>query len=463
MGRTGDTKKQIVDLLEKKNQTLTDITNKLELAPSTVSQHLKELQEEGKIRQVDDKPRKWKYYEAVSRAPRPFSDPRFEVRRIVMPIAGFILIAVLATGLYLWGVGGVATAQQVYIAPGSAVPNGSTIFTLSDSPQFYNISAIFITVTNASVRTSAGKWYKIPLQERTFNLVQLNNISELLSGVNLSQGSYDAIALSASNASAIVNGSSRPIVLPSGKLLVIGKFNITSNATNWINIDFDLAQSVHVTQNGTIVLLPVLFISRDTGNDIELNSSSIVIPKFPLQRHERFQFGMGMNGSMMENFTAQQNMTIGISDGRPIGLGIGPRMLFLKMRRGIVIGDNAMAFIEGNLDNGTQGNASGGVVAGPAALRGAFARDQQWKGPISPQPWNTSTGVIGNGSTTWVHLPHGFFDGNSSDFAGCIQINGAVYCDDNDSATNATAVLRPPLGRTVIVNGSCAGLPPGAC
>ena len=124
MSRAGDTKKQIIDILQEKNGTLTDISEKLDLAPSTVSQHLKELVESGKIRQADDRPRKWKYYE-INRGPAasPY-DSGFQVKRIVMPIAGVILIAVLAIGLYLSGGGGVAAAQQVYIAPGSAVPQG---------------------------------------------------------------------------------------------------------------------------------------------------------------------------------------------------------------------------------------------------------------------------------------------------------------------------------------------------
>ena len=93
-------------------------------------------------------------------------------------------------------------------------------------------------MTNASVRSSAGTWYKIPLQEHTFNLVGLRNISEILSGVNLSQGSYDAILLSVSNVTAIVNGTSRHVFLPSGRLFVVGRFNISANSTNWVNIDF---------------------------------------------------------------------------------------------------------------------------------------------------------------------------------------------------------------------------------
>ena len=63
MGKTGDTKKRIYEMLGQRNKTLTDISNELGLAPSTVSQHLQEMLDSGAIRLVEDRPRKWKYYE----------------------------------------------------------------------------------------------------------------------------------------------------------------------------------------------------------------------------------------------------------------------------------------------------------------------------------------------------------------------------------------------------------------
>ncbi len=413
MSRMGDTKEQIIRMLGDRNKTLTDISEALDLAPSTVSQHLRELVDSGQIRQVGDRPRKWKYYELNRGYPQSPSHPGFQVRRIVMPIAGIILMAVvvLAAGLYLSG-GGIASAQQVYVAPGSAVPQGSTVFTLSDSPQFYNISALFVTVTNASVRGASGKWYRIPLQERTFNLVQLRNISEILSGVNLSGGSYDAIALSASNVSAIVNGTSRPVFLPSGRIMVVGRFNISGNSTNWVNIDFDLGRSLHMTGNGTLVMMPVLVVSRRTSNDIGLNSSSIITAGFTPQEHEVFNFGMDMNGSMRDGFCASQNMSIGIKTGRPFGMGVSQPMLMLRTGRGFIVGSNAGNFLRDNMMNGT--GSWNGIGGGNAAA--------------------------GRGS--WVRLPPGLAGGNAGGYADCAFRDGAIGCDQNYSANAIVPIVR---------------------
>ncbi len=57
------TKKAILNILSVKPKTLTDISKELELAPSTISQHLVELKTKGAIRQVDNPyVKKWKYY-----------------------------------------------------------------------------------------------------------------------------------------------------------------------------------------------------------------------------------------------------------------------------------------------------------------------------------------------------------------------------------------------------------------
>jgi DNA-binding transcriptional ArsR family regulator len=488
MSKTGDTKRQIVEYLKFKKGTLTDISHKLNLAPSTVSQHLKELLQAGEIRLADDKPRKWKYYQINS---GPVSSPYqagFQMKSIIIPIAGVILIAVLAIGLYHSGNVGFAAAQQVYIAPGSAVPTGSTVFSLSDSPQFYNVSALFITVTNASVQSTSGKWYSIPLQEHTFNLVSLRNISEIMSGVNLSYGSYDALSFSVSNVTAIVNGTSRSVFLPNGKLFVVGRFNVSANSTNWVNIDFNLERSLHLESNGSLVMLPVLLISHQTCNQIGLNASSIVVARSSPEMHEDFEFGMDANGSMRDNFTFPQNGVIAVSAGKVRYRGEGPPQFVIRTRRGFVMGPNATWFFGYNAMNESaeangpiqrpfaaalniNGSANStavvcprmGVCHGPMILPPMIPGIRSGEAINGSGSGNYASGwsnYTGNATGHWlISVPPGVINGeNSSGYVNCDFRNGGVACVENDSF-NAT----PVTGRLVINGGSCAGLRPGEC
>jgi predicted transcriptional regulator len=63
MSKKMETKKEIMRMLSNKSRTMTDLSRELELAPSTVNQHLVDLKIIGAIQQVDNfHVRKWKYY-----------------------------------------------------------------------------------------------------------------------------------------------------------------------------------------------------------------------------------------------------------------------------------------------------------------------------------------------------------------------------------------------------------------
>lgn len=63
MSESYETKRAILGLISTKPKTLTDISRELDLAPSTISQHLMELRNSGVIEQVvNPYVKKWKYY-----------------------------------------------------------------------------------------------------------------------------------------------------------------------------------------------------------------------------------------------------------------------------------------------------------------------------------------------------------------------------------------------------------------
>lgn len=348
MSKTGDTKKRIVELLEQKNETLTELSNKLDLAPSTVSQHLQELVDSGDIRLVNDRPRKWKYYEInKSKTEQPYRGP-FDIKRVVAPIAAIAIIVVIAFILFGSKSTSAGSLQQVYIAPGSAVPIGSTVFSVSDAPSLYNISALVVTVDNASIRSaSTGKWYNVPLQANSFDLIELKNISSILSGVKLQSGIYDGLVLDISNVTATVNGTTENVILPNHKIYIIGYFNISNNSTNWINLDFDLSHSLHILANGSIAMLPVINVRHVNDSDLELNQSYIIIARGPGRVKAYEEYGMNENGSMVGNFCAPQNITlVATTEGRFRQGGIGITPIIVSTRHGLIIGGDA-----GNLIN----------------------------------------------------------------------------------------------------------------
>jgi DNA-binding transcriptional ArsR family regulator len=378
MSKTGDTKKRIIELLEHHSETLTSISEKLGLAPSTVSQHLQELVDGGEIKPIEDRPRKWKYYEVNRDYKYSNGQKWYYQKRVLAPLAIIILVAVLGFAFYSGrapGKGNLATAslldnsqvnaKQVYLAPNSTAPIGSTIFTVSDSPQLYNITALVVVVSNASIHSeSTGKWYKLPLQQTSFDLVELKNISTILSGANLSYGDYNEVVFNISNVTAKVNGTIEKVYLPSGQLKIFGNFNISNSTVNWINFDFDLQHSIHISNDGRIVLLPVINVRHVYDNDLQLNQSYIIVAKGPGRVRAFFESGMDLNGTMNQNYSTPQNMGIIVNqqvgrNARISEAGSGSLPIVIRTNKGLIIGGNLNALINLSILTNSTLNVSG--------------------------------------------------------------------------------------------------------
>ncbi len=477
MGKTGDTKRKIIEMLEEKHETLTDISDKLGLAPSTVSQHLQELMDSGNIRLVEDRPRKWKYYEINKRdyiQNRPGNEKWTYIKRVGIPMAAVALALLFVYAFYAGkGVVNTAVAQQVYLAPGASVPSGSTLFTVSDAPTFYNISALVVTVQNVSIHSeSNGKWYTIPLQANTFDLIQLKNISSIMSGVKLSNGIYDDIVLQISNVTATINGTNESVFLPSGRLMIVGTFNISNNTTSWINVDFDLAHSLHITGNGKIVMLPVVSVRHVDDSELNLNENSIVMARGPGKLKSVEEFGMDEHGNMMHNFSAQYNVSVE-EGGRGILLakGNGHIPIIIRTERSLFIGGDASGILNATgsdneiimgLSLNTQANATDNITETDHVVccpmgRGMGMPCRMIKGTTCPEgiyrnnnaSLNISASDLNNGvyskwgdemNVTLLNISvHSKGEGSFN--ADCTLHGGGLYCTSNQSENpNSIAV-----------------------
>lgn len=305
------------------------------------------------------------------------------------------------------------------------MPAGSTVFTISDSPTFYNITALFITVDNVSIHSATtGKWYSIPVQTSTFNLIDLRNISSILSGVMLENGTYNELVFHVSKVEATANGTNQSVFLPTNSIKIFGDFNISNNGTtNWINIDFDLEHSLHITQNGSIIMLPILHIIHVYGSALQLNQSSIIISSYPGRTRTFYEFGMDTNGIMTRNYTTPQNWSIWQYKGRLEVNGTGVVPIIMGRRHGFIIGGSANGFLQQYRYNSTLNETNANYTN-----HGNFS---SWHNRnISITGWYNGTSPDQPGNWTDLNVTvkeeHGFH-------AHCILQNGALSCDANRS------------------------------
>ena len=323
MSKMLHTKSRIVSMLREKPHTMSQIAERLGLSPSTVSQHLRELEAQGTIEQVDNSfSTKWKYY-ALNDLPagRKINDDKVisMKNKIIVPvIAAVVVVALVAIGLFALGTHSQSRYTGMYLAPGSQLPKGATAFTVSDAPAVSSISAVNVSITNISVHsTTTGEWYTFNASSSaSYNLVALHNISALVAAANIPQGSYNEMVVRVSNASVAINGSEEPAFLPSGKLIIPVMFNVSANATNWFNLDFNLSKSVHVTGNGKVVLMPVIKVESNVGYNVTATNNGTVSSSGHGNSSIVASEGMDENGVMNAGFYVPQNESVSINNGR---------------------------------------------------------------------------------------------------------------------------------------------------
>ncbi len=209
MSGTWETKKKIIEILSKGNKTMSDISRMLNLAPSTVSQHIQELVDAGAVEQVPNEYiKKWKYYRLK---------PNVQVEE-VMDIArrrraeygkyvftAVAVIAVFLAGLFAYFEYFAAAYETVPISMTDPimVPNGTTAVNMS-----YSSLDIY------ALHNGRSGWINTSING-SVNLMSLQNVSQLIGKVTMPQNStVTKVRFNISSAKITVNGNTYGLILP---------------------------------------------------------------------------------------------------------------------------------------------------------------------------------------------------------------------------------------------------------
>ena len=97
-------------------------------------------------------------------------------------------------------------------------------------------------------KKSAGEWIVINNETQTFDLLTLTNgITSILGEKELEAGHYTQIRLQITEAEIVVDGTTYQLTIPSGTVKFVSGFDIVSETSTELIIDFDAARSVHTT------------------------------------------------------------------------------------------------------------------------------------------------------------------------------------------------------------------------
>ncbi len=109
--------------------------------------------------------------------------------------------------------------------------------------------------------TDGGGWTTV-VGSKTVDLIQVKGVNDLLGETSLDPGKYTQVRLSVSSATAVIDGVSHTLTIPSGTLKFIHPFEIENNKTTSLIIDFDADNSI-VKAGDKYILKPVVRISTE--------------------------------------------------------------------------------------------------------------------------------------------------------------------------------------------------------
>jgi DNA-binding transcriptional ArsR family regulator len=246
MTKSGQTKKKILKLIGKNTKTPGEISEKLGLAPSTVSEHMDELEQMGAIERVDNPyVKKWKYYKL---------NQNFDAERIAKPkeTSGMIKIAVplvIVLGLL---------ALVIFGLPVLSAGNQIT-FQLTDPPRVPNgTEALNITYSSLQVHiagnSNSSGWIS-GTGSGAIDLMNLINTSQVIgTGSVPKSATVDMVRFDIDSAFITINGTTYNVTVPSGHLTsqVTGQM---VNGNSSVMIDLSPVVATIFTENSTVFVL----------------------------------------------------------------------------------------------------------------------------------------------------------------------------------------------------------------
>ena len=249
MSKTGRTKKTIIDMLTKKPLTLSDLSTELDLAPSTVKQHLEELEFMGAIEPIENRfIKKWKYYRV---------NPGFEFNKESLSIRSIAAYAL--SGIFI-------TAVTLFLllhnsgSVGAVSFSGRNIITVSltDPPIVpYGTNALVINYSSVQVEIKEGNvtsWINAQ-GNGTIDLMSLINVSQVIGKTYANSNTIiEMVRFNVSSAYITINNTKYPVDVLQKEIesnIYVGKNSSDGN----ILIDLSPTVAEIYTSNTTIFVM----------------------------------------------------------------------------------------------------------------------------------------------------------------------------------------------------------------
>jgi hypothetical protein len=151
-----------------------------------------------------------------------------------------------------------------------AEETGTLVLKITDAPPELNITEALVTISYVEVHiasggnnNSTGEWVTVVNESQQFDLIQLENVTDVLGSQLLNVGIYTQIRLHIAEALVTIDGVQYDLEVPSGNIKLTHQFIIEPDVTTSLILDFDIHESVHKTGNNKYILQPTIRVIQE--------------------------------------------------------------------------------------------------------------------------------------------------------------------------------------------------------
>lgn len=134
---------------------------------------------------------------------------------------------------------------------------GKLVVNVTDPPP-PDMDSVMVVVENLEVHKAGGPWTTVAEDMEPFDLKLLENRVDLLATAIVDAGIYTQIRLDVESVTIWVEGEEHIAKVPSGKIKLVGSFEVVDGEETEVTLDFIGAESVIVTGNGEYIFKPVI-------------------------------------------------------------------------------------------------------------------------------------------------------------------------------------------------------------
>ena len=149
----------------------------------------------------------------------------------------------------------------------SSTQSGVVEVRATDAPPT-GVSNIVVTTSNIQIHKSDSQddnWITVVSQEKTFDLVAIQDAEVFLGSANVSSGNYTQIRLDVTKVIVTMNGANITAKLPSDKLKVVGPWEVKAGQKTILTLDFQADTFVVITGNDQAQVKPVIKLAVSQG------------------------------------------------------------------------------------------------------------------------------------------------------------------------------------------------------